>query len=170
MGHFHGLQVGKLGHQVGPFVWPQATRGPERLVSYLLPGPTMSVESSSSAPMRNSSFPSDVAPAPHVQRVPQVHVTLTRQQRFDQAMMNAAHGVTCCLTIACQGLQEQHNEPFNEDNLVAAYTLGRHFANNMRVPMQDCSDLLMCCTPFGSEVPYNHRGCLHAPVRVVDNA
>ena len=40
----------------------------------------------------------------------------------------------------------------------------------LRVPMHDCSDLLMRCTPFSPEVPGNHRGRLHAAVRVVDNS
>ena len=53
---------------------------------------------------------------------------------------------------------------------MSAYTLGRHFADNMRVPVQDCSDLLMCCTPFSPEVPDNPPGCLHAAMRIVDNA
>ena len=53
---------------------------------------------------------------------------------------------------------------------MAAYTLGRHFAHSMRVPMQDCGDLLMRCNPFSPEVPDNHLGRLHAAVRVVDNA
>ena len=84
--------------------------------------------------------------------------------------MQAANGVARCLTIACQGLQEQRNEPLSEDSLVAAYTLGRHFANNMRVPMQDSSELLMRCSPFSLKVPDNHPRGLHAVVRVVDNA
>ena len=58
----------------------------------------------------------------------------------------------------------------SEDSLVAAYTLGRHFANVMRVPMQDCSELLMRCSPFSPEVPDSHPGRLHAAVREVDNA
>ena len=62
------------------------------------------------------------------------------------------------------------NEPLSEDNLVAPYTLGRYFANNMRVPMQYCNDMLMCCTPFIPEVPDNHSGRLHAAVPVADNA
>ena len=84
--------------------------------------------------------------------------------------MQAAYGVALCLTIACQGLQEQRKEPLSEDNMVAAYTLGRHFANSMRVPMQDRSELLMRCSPFSPEVPDSHPGRLHAAVRVVDNA
>ena len=84
--------------------------------------------------------------------------------------MQAAHGVARCLTIACQGLQEQRNEPLSEDSLVAAYTLGRHFANSMRVPMQESTNPLMRCTPFSPEVPDNHPGRLHAAMRVADNA
>ena len=99
-----------------------------------------------------------------------VSITLTRQQRFDQALMQVAHGVARCLTIACQWLPEQRNEPLSEDSLVATYTLGRHFANNMRVPMQDSSELLMCRSPFIPEVPDNHPGHLNAALWVVDNA
>ena len=53
---------------------------------------------------------------------------------------------------------------------MAPYTLGCHFANHMRVPMQDCDGVLMHCTAFSQEVPGNHPGRLHAAVRVVDNA
>ena len=54
---------------------------------------------------------------------------------------------------------------------MAAYTLRRHFVNSMRVPMQDCNDLLMRCSPFiQEEVPDSHPGRLHAAVWVVDNA
>ena len=53
---------------------------------------------------------------------------------------------------------------------MAAYTLGCHFANSMRVPMQDCSELLMRCSPFSPEMPDSHPGRVHAAVRVVDNA
>ena len=162
-----------------PYVWPQATGGPKPLVSDLLPPPKMSVVvdappcsivASSSAPRRNSLLPEAVAPQAPAQPPPHVPVKLTRQQRFDQALMQAAHGVARCLTIACQVLQEQRNEPLSEDSLVAAYTLGRHFTNSMRVPMRESSNLLMRCTPFSPEVPDNHRGPLHAAVRVADNA
>ena len=54
--------------------------------------------------------------------------------------------------------------------MVAAYTPGRHFADSMRVPMQDCNELLLRCSPFRPEVPDSHPGRLHAAVRVVDNA
>ena len=81
------------------------------------------------------------APPAHVQLVPQDHVALTRQQRFDQALMQAAHGVACRLIIAFQGRQEQHNEPLSEDSLVAVYTLGHHFANSLRYP---CRIALTC--------------------------
>ena len=146
LGHFYELQVRRLGHATGPFVCPQATGGPKPFVSDVLPRPTMLVESSSTAPRRNSFLPEATAPPVHVQRVPQVHVTLTRQTRFDQALMHAAHAVARCVTIACQGLQEQHNETLSEESLVAVYPQGRHFANTMRVPMEDCSDLFMRCT------------------------
>ena len=99
-----------------------------------------------------------------------VTVTWTRQERFDQALLQAAQGAARCLTIACHGLQEQRREPLTEDSLLAAYTLGRHFANSMRVPMQDCNQLLLRCRPFSPEVPDSHPGRLHAAVRVMDNA
>ena len=169
LGHFYEGMVRRLGQPLGPFVWLEATGGPRPLVSDLLPRPTMAVESSSSALRRNSLLTKAAASLAHVQLVPQVHVTLTRQQRLDQALMQAAHGVARCVTIACQGLQDQRNEPFSEDSLVAAYMLGHHFANIMCVPMQGCSDLLMRCTPFSPEVPDNHLGRVHAAVQVVDS-
>ena len=129
------------------------------MVRDLLPGPR-----APAAGRRNSLLPEAADPRACVT------VTQTRQRRFDQALMQAAHGVARCLTIACQGLQEQRKEPFSEDSLVAAYTLGRHFANSMRVPMQDCSELLLRCSPFRSKVRDSHPGRLHAAVRVVDNA
>ena len=152
MGQFYELLVRKHGHLVGPFVWPQATGGSKPLVSDMLPGPTMRVQSGSRAPRRNTLLLEDATPRARV------CVTLTRQQRFDQALMQAAHGVARCLTIACQGLQEQRNELLSDDSLVAVYTytLGRHFANNMWVPMQGCRKLLMLCSPFSPEVPNNH--------------
>ena len=51
---------------------------------------------------------------------------------------------------------------------MAAYTLGRHFANSMRVPMQVCNELLLRCNPFIPVVPDSHPGRLHAAVRVMD--
>ena len=164
MAHFYELLVRTLGVQPGPFVWPQATSGPKPLVSDLLPGLKVAGQSRSHARRRNSLLPETAAP-----RVC-VSITLTRQQRFDQALMQAAHGVACCLTIACQGLQEQRNEPLSEESLVAGYTLGRHFANNMRVPMRDSSEQLMRCSLFSPEVLDNHPGRLHAAVPFVDNA
>ena len=164
MPHFYELPVRRLGHHQGPFVWPQATGGPKPLVSDLLPGPLVPVHSGSGAPRRNSLLPETAAPRARV------CVTLTWQQRFDQALMQAAHGVARCLTIACQWLRGQRNEPLSEDSLVAAYTLGRHFANNMQVPMQESSELSMRCSPFSPEIPDNHPGRLHAAIRVVDNA
>ena len=68
------------------------------------------------------------------------------------------------------GLGEQHCEPLSEDSLVPAYIVGRHFAEAMRMPMHDSSDLLLRCTPFSPEIPRNHLGYLHAGVRVVNNA
>ena len=46
---------------------------------------------------------------------------------------------------------------------MAAYTLGRHLANSMRVPMQDCNALLLRCSPFSLEVPDSHPGRLLRP-------
>ena len=143
----------------GPYLWPQATSGPKPLVSDLLPGPR-----APAARWRNSLLLEAGAPRACVT------VTQTRQGRFDQALMQATHGVARCLMIACQGLQEQRKELLSEDSLVAAYTLGRHFANSMRVLMQDFSELLMRCSPFSPEVPDSHPGRLHGAVRVVDNA
>ena len=157
MGLFYDKVIRKV--TPDPYMWPQATSGPKPLVSDLLPGPK-----APAARQRNSLLPEAAAPRACV------IVTQTRQGRFDQALIQAAHGAARCFTIACQGLQEQRKEPLSEDSLVAAYTLGRHFANSMRVPMQDCSELLMRCSPFSPEVPESHPGCLHAAVRVVDNA
>ena len=109
----------------GPYLWPQATSGPNPLVSELLPGPR-----APAACRCNSLLPQAAAPRACVT------VSQTSQGRFDQALMQAPHGVARCLTIACQGLQEQLKEPLSEDSLVGAYTLGRHFANSMRVPMK----------------------------------
>ena len=53
---------------------------------------------------------------------------------------------------------------------MAAYMLGRHFANSMGVPMQNCSGVLMRCTHFTLVVPDNHPWHLHANVQVVENA
>ena len=53
---------------------------------------------------------------------------------------------------------------------MAAYTVGHHFAESMRIPMQETSDVILRCTPFSPEVPCNHLGYLHAGVRVVNNA
>ena len=159
MAEFYERLVRKNGVQLGPFAWPQATSGPKPLVSDLLPGPKVPA-----ARRRNSLLPE--AAAPHTC----VSITPTGQQQFDQALMQATHGVARCVIIACQGLQEQRNEPLSEYSLVAAYTMGRHFANSMRVPMQDSSELLMRYSPFSPEVLDNHPGRLHAAVRVVDNA
>ena len=95
---------------------------------------------------------------------------LTRQQQFDQALMQTCHGIARCVRIAMQGLGEQRREPLSEDSLVAAYTVGRHFAECMRIPMQEHSNVILRCTPFSPEIPGNHLGHLHAGVRVVNNA
>ena len=144
--------------QPGPYLCSQATSGPQPLVRDVLPGPR-----APNAHRRNSLLPEGAAPRACVT------VTQTRPERFDQACMQAAHGVARCLTIACQGLQEQRNKPLSEDSLVAAYMLGRHFANSMRVPMQDFSQPLMRCSPFSLEVPDTHPSRAHAAVWVVDN-
>ena len=157
MGHFYDKDIRHV--TPGPYLWLQETSGPKPLVSDLLPGPK-----GPAARRRNSLLPEAAVPRACVT------VTHTRQQRFDQALLQAAHGAACYLTIACQGLREAHKEPLTEDSLVAAYTLGRHFANSMRVPTQNCSELLMRCSPFSPEVPDSHPGRLHAAVRVVDNA
>ena len=92
-------------------------------------------------------------------------VRLTRQQQFDQALMQTCHGIARSVRIAMQGL-----EPLSEDSMVAACTVGRHFAESMRIPMQESSDVRLRCTPFSSEIPRNHLGYLHAGVCVVNNA
>ena len=143
----------------GPYLCPRATSGPKPLVSDLLPGPKARASS-----RRNSLLPEAAVPRACVT------ITQTRQERFDQVLLQAAQGGACCPRIACQGLQEQRRESLTEDSLVAAYTLGRHFANSMRVPMQDCNELLLQCSPLSAEVPDSHPGRLHAAVRVVDNA
>ena len=145
MGHFYDSKVRKIGWKLSPYVWPQATGGRRPLVSDLLPPPNMSlgvdapscstIASSSSAPRRKSLVPEATAPQAPAQLLAHVHVESTGPQRFDQALMWAAHGVARCLTIACQGVQEQRNESLTDDSLVAAYTVGRHFADSMRVPM-----------------------------------
>ena len=84
--------------------------------------------------------------------------------------MTTCHGIARCVRIAMQGLGEQRREPLSEESLVAAYTVGRHFAESMRIPMQESSDVILRCTPFSPEVPRNHLGLLHAGVRVVNNA
>ena len=96
-------------------------------------------------------------------------VRLIRQQPLDQALMTTCHGIARCVRIAMQGLGEQRREPLLEESLVAAYTPGRHFAESMRIPLQESSDVIVRCTPFSPEIPRNHLGYLHA-VRVVNNA
>ena len=94
MGLFYDKVIRKVAP--GPYLWPQATSGPKPLVSDLLPGPK-----APAARRRNSLLPQAAAPRACV------NVTQTRQGRFEQALMQAAHGVARCLTIACQWLQEQ---------------------------------------------------------------
>ena len=53
---------------------------------------------------------------------------------------------------------------------MAAYTVGRLFAESTRIRMQESSDPPLRCTPFSPEIPCNHLGYLHAGVRVVNNA
>ena len=53
---------------------------------------------------------------------------------------------------------------------MATYTLGCDFANSMRMPMQDCKEVLMRCSPFSPGVPDSHPCRLHAAVQLVDNA
>ena len=61
-------------------------------------------------------------------------------------------------------------EPPSDDSLVAAYMVGRHFAESMRIPMQESSDVILRCTPFSPEIPRTQLGYLHAGVCVVNNA
>ena len=120
-------------------------------------------ESSSStcSPGPQPSVPPNLAP---------MTVQLTRQQQLDQALMTTCHGIARCVLIAMQGLGEQRREPLSEESLVAAYTVGRHFAESMRIPMQETSDVILRCTPFSPEIPRNHLGYLHAGVRMVNIA
>ena len=83
--------------------------------------------------------------------------------------MQVCHGSARCVRIAMQGLGEQPREPLSEDSLVAAYTMGRHFAESMRIPMQENSDVILRCTPFSPEIPRNHLGYLPGGVRVVNS-
>ena len=84
--------------------------------------------------------------------------------------MQTCNGITRCVRIAMQGSEEQRREPLSEDSLVAAYTVRRHFAESMRIPVQESSDVILRCTPFSLEIPRNQLGYLHACVRVVNNA
>ena len=84
--------------------------------------------------------------------------------------MQTCHRIAQCVRIAMQGLGQQRREPLSEDSLVAAYTSGCHFAEALRIPMQESSDLLLRCTRFNLEIPRNHLGYLHGGVRVVNNA
>ena len=120
-------------------------------------------ESSSStcSPGPQPSVPPNPAP---------ITVRLTRQQQFHQALMQTCHGIARCVRIAMQGLGQQRREPLSEDSLVAPYMVGRHFAESMRSPMQESSDVILRCTRFSAEIPRNHLGYLHAGVRVVNNA
>ena len=97
-------------------------------------------------------------------------VRLTRQQQLDQALVQTCHGIARCVRIAVQGLGEQRRELLSEDSLVAAYAVGRHFAESMQIPMQESSDVILRCSPLSPEIPRNHLGYLHAGVRVVNNA
>ena len=124
---------------------------------------------------RSSLLPESSSPGPQPGVPPNpalMTVRLTRQQQFDQALMTTCHGIARCIRIAMQGLGEQRREPLSEESLVAAYTVGRHFAESMRIPMQESSDVILRCTPFSPspEIPRNHLGYLHAGVRVVNNA
>ena len=53
---------------------------------------------------------------------------------------------------------------------MAAYTVGRHFVESMRISMQHSSAVLLRCTPFSPDMHRNYLGYLHACVRVVNNA
>ena len=69
-----------------------------------------------------------------------------------------------------QGLGELRREPLSGHSPVAAYTVGFHFPQSMRIPMQESSDVLMRCTPFNPEIPRKGLGYLYVAVRVVNNA
>ena len=83
--------------------------------------------------------------------------------------MTTCHGIARCVRIAMQGLGEQRREPLSQESLVASYTVGRHFAESMQIPMQESSDVILRCTPLSPEIPRNHLGYLHAGIRVVNN-
>ena len=130
----------------------QGTPGPRgsRRISFV-------PESSSStcSPGPQPSVPPNAAP---------MTVRLTRQQQFDQALMTTCHGTARSVRITMQGLGEQRREPLSEESPVAAYTSGCHFAESMRIPMQESSDKILRCTPFSAEILRNHLGYLHARV------
>ena len=52
---------------------------------------------------------------------------------------------------------------------MAAYTMGRHFAQSVRIRMQESSNLLLRYTLLSPEITRNHLGYLHAGVFVVNN-
>ena len=54
-----------------------------------------------------------------------------------------------------QVLGEQGREPVLEESLVAACMVGRHFAESMRISMQERSDVILRCTPLSPEVPHS---------------
>ena len=82
-------------------------------------------------------------------------VRLTRPQQFDQELMQTCHGIARCVRIAMQGLGELWRHPSSEASLVAAYTVGRHFAESVRILMQESSDVIVRCTCFSPEIPRN---------------
>ena len=84
--------------------------------------------------------------------------------------MQTCPGIAQNVRIAMQGLGEQRREPLSEDALVAAHIVGRHFAESMRIPMQESSHVILRCTPFSLDIPRNYLGYLHAGVCVVNNA
>ena len=140
-------------------------------------GPTGQGSPGSGGSQRSSLLPesssSTCSPGPQPSVPPNpapMTVQLTRQQQFDQALMTTCHGIARCVRIAMQGLGEQRREPLSEESLVATYTVGRHFAESMRIPMQESGDVILRCTPLSPEVPRNHLGYLHVGVRVVNNA
>ena len=111
-------------------------------------GPTGQGSLGSGGKRRSSLLPesssSTCSPAPQPSVPPKsapVTVRLPRQQQFHQASMQTCHGIAQCVRIAMQGLGGQRREPLSQDSLVAAYTVGRHFAKSMRIPMQESSDL-----------------------------
>ena len=149
------------------YFWPQATGAPQPFTSDLVAPPsrrnsllpqggtgsigegTLGSGGSRRSSLLPESSSSTCSPRPQPDPKPKpapVTVWLSRQHQFDQASMQTCHRIAGCVRIAMQGLGEQEREPLSEDSLVGAYTVGRYFADSMRIPMQESSDLLLRCT------------------------